>query len=150
MQASTFASKDPATTPFQRAISAWSRSHRTPRWRGLDSNFQFRDSADSAGAFIRRRAGPFFDNGNYRGLSRSRTQRQARLMALDGQTRASCPEVASAQPRRSRQTAVTLLCRRPFRLDPLEPPLNAVDPSEKRRRALVCCGVDLPNLPRGP
>jgi hypothetical protein len=39
-----------------------------------------------------------------------------------------------------------MLPRRPFRLDPLKPPFDAVDPSEKLRRALLCRGVDLPDL----
>ncbi len=43
----------------------------------------------------------------------------------------------------------TPLYWRSFRLDPLKPPLDAVDPSEKRGRALVCCGVELPDLPGG-
>ncbi len=43
----------------------------------------------------------------------------------------------------------TQLCWRSFRLDPLKPPLDAVDPSEKRGRALVCCGVELSDLPGG-
>jgi hypothetical protein len=44
----------------------------------------------------------------------------------------------------------TLLCRRPFRLDALKPALDAIKPSEERRRALVGCGVDLVDLVGGP
>ena len=42
------------------------------------------------------------------------------------------------------------LCRGSFRLDPLKPPLDAIDPSEKRRCALLCCGVEISDLAGRP
>jgi hypothetical protein len=42
------------------------------------------------------------------------------------------------------------LCRRSFRLNPLKPPFDAVDPSEKSDGALLCCGVELSDLAGRP